>query len=526
MILIKFKSIWSMIVELKSKADEIRNNIIKNAFLIAIINRLDLSSIVRFVDKTIKEVTDQDNLYEEYTGLLFAELLSSEMNIPLQELINSDKDYQKGLIEKLINVLSLEGSVLDIYKSESIDEESYITFLVSGLSVYEKNAEFIPAEVDLPSDGEESEQKEYLVEVVLVNKTYIMSVLTNNIEDSKYFTGHIEVWREDKGLLADFVDIQLDDNDSLAFKEGLSEEELVACVFEDTRTMNLLDVFEGYGDKNDKTYQRIVIKNGMLFRKYGDPYLHLIIERRTSGNVVGDITFTKFKKGDIEELRRFIYEEIDEDILRTYLDKDHYYMFSSGYLLRAQYSKNRSGYGSGWKWINGVRTYVHGTEYGETTEYVFSGVYISSKYLFNSEERSPMLKFTDTDLHLEIIDTDPLDLEYEYNKLADENNDKEEGLDFDITIGASVPIDINVNKKNNVEPDTEEIFDIEKLRTEENRPVIHIGSKVKYKKMHTGEIMDVVIKEENIVHKKMIGKQQGDFVGSGNKRYLIVKVEE
>ena len=52
-----------------------------------------------------------------------------------------------------------------------------------------------------------------------------------------------------------------------------------------------------------------------------------------------------------------------------------------------------------------------------------------------------------------------------------------------------------------------------------------LGSKVRYKKLHTGEVIDTVIEEKKIIHNKLIDKCQGDIVIDGTKSYLIISVE-
>lgn len=513
-------------MEHDNKTDEIKNNIIKNAFLIAVINKLDLGSIVSFVDRTVNEASDDNKVDDNYAGLLFAKLLAEEMNIPIAELINFDEDYQRKLIDTLISIISMEGIVLEIYKADTINEESYITFVISDLKVFDKTAEFKEIE---STDEELPEKNDYLIELVRENKRYSMNILTNNIPQSNFFKGQIEVWNETEGLVADFTDEQLEENESLSFKEGITEEELVACVFNDTRTINLLDKFEGIDDKDAKIYQRLIIKNGMINGKYGDPYLHLVIERRTSNEITGDITFTEFKKGEIAGLREYLSEEISQDDINMYLDMNQFFKFSKGYLLRAQNSKNRSGYGSHRVYRNGRSTYSKGTEYGETTEYVFVGAYISKKFLFDSGSRKQMFQMKDeTDIKADDLFRD---IQEQVNDAEDDITNKSEviNIDTDETSESNQQTENVCNDDEIIQSDDkgeEEIYyDIDELRAEENKQKVMLGSKVRYKKLHTGEVIDTVIEEKKIIHNKLIDKCQGDIVIDGTKSYLIISVE-
>ena len=104
------------------------------------------------------------------------------------------------------------------------------------------------------------------------------------------------------------------------------EEELITCINYDTKTVNLLDRFEGF-DKQGFVYKRIVIKNPIFKVYYHNLTVnyHLVIERRSELDYVGDITFTRLKKGDTNELNQHIKSEITNDIINKYIDKNRFY---------------------------------------------------------------------------------------------------------------------------------------------------------------------------------------------------------
>ena len=496
--------------------DSIIENVFRNIFLLAVANRLDLASIVAFVDKQMQQFKEPDKTSNtNYSGLVFVNILAEEMDIPISDLLNFDYEYQLELLKNIISSLSMDGIVLDIDETK---EEAYVTYLLSNTNVYEKTAEFVYTGDCLDQSDETIEKNNYIIELVRENDAYSMSILTNNLPENLFLKGQIEVWKEKEGLLADYIEESFEENITLAFREGTTQEELVACVFNDTRTISLLDKYEGFGDKYNKSYHHLVIKNGMRYCSYNDPYIHLVIERRTTDSITGDITFTEFKQESTDDLRQHIINELDQNIIDNYRNKDQYYRFKTGYRLRAQNSKNRSGYGWYWDWRNGVGTYVKGTEYGETTEYVFAGGYISDDFLFDANNRDPMVNFLPEEKNVcesmiqnnetykniespvqeEVIISEPE--KEELREISSESNGQE--------------------KKCKETP----IFDISSLRAAKEKPIIGIGSRVVYKKLHLDEIIEEVIGDKKLIHKKLLGKTQGDIILDGSKRFLVVEV--
>ena len=122
---------------------------------------------------------------------------------------------------------------------------------------------------------------------------------------------------------------------------------------------------------------------------------HYVIERAHLSHYVGDITFTQFKKGEKHQLTEHIINELKKVDINQYKDTTRFYRFANPYLLRAQNSRNRSGYGWEWDWSGGLGSYIRGTEYGETTNYVFAGVYISSSYFYEPKRRHEFVSPTE-----------------------------------------------------------------------------------------------------------------------------------
>lgn len=166
--------------------------------------------------------------------------------------------------------------------------------------------------------------------------------------------------------------------------------ELHIKLFDTSRTLRLMDEFEGIGEKNKIIYDRLVIYNENLLGSLGEHKVFnyaLVVERGMSQECVGSITMTDFKnsylnpfvyvtKSDNSErilLKEHIENEVTESVYNEYVDSGNAYFFSKPYKLKAQNSRNRSGYGNIY---NGDILIYEGTKYGETSGYLIVGVYI------------------------------------------------------------------------------------------------------------------------------------------------------
>ena len=170
------------------------------------------------------------------------------------------------------------------------------------------------------------------------------------------------------------------------------DEDLIAYVNEKTKSVKLMDTFEGI--EGGRKYKRLIVKNCMY--KYQLKFnngagINLVIERSSFRHYKGDITFTNFKQGNDQDLLDYIKGEINNEIADRYLNKDKFYRFSKPYRLRAQNSRNRTGYGDRWEWHGGEGMCVEeGTKYGETTDYVFVGAYITTHFgVYEAWRRKP-----------------------------------------------------------------------------------------------------------------------------------------
>lgn len=166
----------------------------------------------------------------------------------------------------------------------------------------------------------------------------------------------------------------------------LCDDELLPVYGLVLQQMDILNKFEGL-EENSKPYERLVISNGVRGDISSRYWLHYVIERSKNRDYVGDITFTNFKLGHVRELWNHIKEELKLVNVEDYVDKDVYIKFEKPFHLRAQNKRNRTGYGWEWDWSSGYGDYTEGTLYGETTDYVFAGVYISSGSTYEQAKR-------------------------------------------------------------------------------------------------------------------------------------------
>lgn len=158
--------------------------------------------------------------------------------------------------------------------------------------------------------------------------------------------------------------------------------DLIKNICKSTKTMALLDEFEGIGKYVDKeAYDRLIITGFTGYTKLGNITCQYIIKRMDyEDETVGNITFTELKNGKCTGLKKYVTEQIENKIKSMSYDERVEIDLDMPYLLRAQNSKNREGYGWEWDWSYGVGSCTEGTYYGETTRYGIVGIRVT-KYL-------------------------------------------------------------------------------------------------------------------------------------------------
>lgn len=139
-------------------------------------------------------------------------------------------------------------------------------------------------------------------------------------------------------------------------------------IFDTSSTVRLMDEFESITEEGYQRYKRLVLKN-LDFSDCGG--YHFIIERLNGRETKGNITMTNYKKGNNRELLNYANEQIVAVLEDCKEKHGKEIIFTKPYLLRAQNTSNRTGYGSEY---NGDFLVHQGTLYGETTRYAFVGV--------------------------------------------------------------------------------------------------------------------------------------------------------
>lgn len=170
--------------------------------------------------------------------------------------------------------------------------------------------------------------------------------------------------------------------------------DLEVLITPSSKTVKIMDEFEGDEINKKKGYDRIILKN--CFIVFTEQYVityRLIIERYKKG-AVGDITFSEFKGDKGYEVYVHADSEIKNAIKKNKSSINRVEIpFEKPYLLRAQNSGDRTGYG--WEWW-GKDMCFEGTEYGETTDYCFSGVKIELvQTLEDAQKRTGNLRMSE-----------------------------------------------------------------------------------------------------------------------------------
>lgn len=415
-------------------------------FLIAYDKGIDLSRSIQEVSKEIDEIKDElkrvhaSDEPEGYIGLWLVQSMADKLNVPVSQLFIQDKKLKKRVVEDILN--KAINSRNDMFNDMDIafDDESnpefgvLIEFSVDKIKSYCTKHDIIIWYTELMHFTEtnklpnyEKVISKYSIWLCKEDGLYSIKLSGNNMQNTTYIDKRLEIYSEEHGRLQEFVDeciafelhnlskknqyqtsnenesiTILNDISSMAKKDvhmeikgrklpetelsNCKETELVAAVYDTTRTMEIMNKFEGL-EENSQPYERLVIANGDRVDISSRYWMHYVIERSKKKDCVGDITFTNFKLGYIGELLKHIKEELEDVNIENYVDKKEYIKFKRKFRLRAQNKRNRTGYGWEWDWSSGYGDYTEGTLYGETTEYVFTGVYISSSYTYEQSKR-------------------------------------------------------------------------------------------------------------------------------------------
>ena len=158
---------------------------------------------------------------------------------------------------------------------------------------------------------------------------------------------------------------------------------LSVTVRNDTRTVALLDKFESINENGSKKYKTLLLEDAFYIRHLGHRYkISLYMQRKPLGSscIKSSLTFSDLKR----ELFNHIYSvesnspiKIVNEVLKAIAEvpnlqelQQTQFFFDLPVQFNAQNSSNRSGYGNRYR---GEELVYQGTQYGETTTYVFVG---------------------------------------------------------------------------------------------------------------------------------------------------------
>ncbi len=152
--------------------------------------------------------------------------------------------------------------------------------------------------------------------------------------------------------------------------------ELLCYIYPDTKTMEIMNAYEGYEPQRNP-YEKLIVRNEhkVFAGNYIISYCLIITRASSNQKSTGNITFSEFKK-DKTTVYNYFDQMVRESVENGSVIKKKDYYHKTPYLLRAQNRNNRIGYGWEWDWSDGYGDSTPGTFYGETTSYLFAGIRI------------------------------------------------------------------------------------------------------------------------------------------------------
>ncbi|SEP74197.1 hypothetical protein SAMN02910289_00505 [Lachnospiraceae bacterium RM5] len=428
-------------------AEENIINVYNNIAFIAMLEGYNMASMIKEADKEIEIYKEQcEGIFvpRGYFGLYYVELLAHKMNRTLGDIYNLSQNIKREALRMIIESYT---NKCDAYNNNFENDDEGIKFSgfievnsINDLGEYCKlncigKCYYEPVDEYWVNMHNHKRNKIFYLFTFEKKfdedlKCYIYSFWVSGINDfrSDYIYDEFLIWREKDGMLANFIedcisdyyesneeenedDEDLEDeiessheNKEPKIKPKVVEDrydeadmdELVVDILSNTKTVDILDEFEG--NEETSAYKRIVVNNGKYIsyrhhNQYEYVYFNYIIERGYGDDYVRDITFTNFKMKKTSDLEEYVKNELSREDIFLYLDKDKFFRFTKPYLLRAQNSNNRTGYGSEWRWDYGdLIQETQGTLYGETTKYFIVGGYITTYSKYNLLKRKPFKK--------------------------------------------------------------------------------------------------------------------------------------
>ena len=412
-------------------------SITANIFTLALVLQRDLYEDIVYCEKVFEHLETTTNTPILVPSIQFLSLLADKMNCPVSMFFSMTEENRKKAVYNLVGqykklVSAKEASYdFDADYDDEVTQKTYIRITLEDLA----NGRDYREDNDNQQDNLNSVDPYYeiVLERIWVEEqnqnVYVFSYAQNwgfypKHFDFNYMFTDCEIYTESEGELADLIEQIIEKESPTPFEDicietikvsdelsdessqsmgayhisdpnqkqethriesveekdsrgKIIKETLTRHVFNDTRTIDLLDEFEGIGEGNPFVYEMLEIPSALYLWKNQDFLsLSLVVKRCKASECVGDITFTEFKQDKVAELKEYILKQITDEVVERYQGKRDLYYFDKPYRLRAQNSSNRTGYGWEWDWSGGVGDYIEGTLYGETTDYGFVGAYI------------------------------------------------------------------------------------------------------------------------------------------------------
>ena len=264
--------------------------------------------------------------------------------------------YNEVILEKYHDKKSDRNLyVFDYAAEETIEDRQEYTYMYLGSEVYEEKS------------GELAD----LIEAVLENKDKLRIIEhdEDGAADEEACSALDSLTPQLKPTVPE-EEPHVDKNAKRDSRGKIIKDVLCDYITSDTRTVELMDQFEGIGENNPYVFESLELVDMLTIRneETGERFHVRLVIRRCC--------VEEYKQRQVKDLREYIAREITAEVLEEYQGENKLFYFSKPYHLRAQNSRNLTGYGWSWGWDGDVGRYQEGTLYGETTDYGFVGAYI------------------------------------------------------------------------------------------------------------------------------------------------------
>ena len=349
---------------------------------------MDNSSRKNYIYQLLDEYTcifNGENYIKPYTPWLDVDEESQEVTgeIELDDFKNGRHYREKTTINdsEIVQQIPRESECRLVIKKIRYSDEKPIIYTLSYEPEYwgynlESKYGYYGSQLYSEEEGKLAELFERIVTIEdpasEMEKKNISPDANGSSEEPGYPTGgSIETYKKKESSHKETFknDQQKEERDN---RGKIKKEVLRKAIYSDTKTVKLMDEFEGIGTDNIYVYERLEIPYAFhMFINGKYQSITLIVKRCRASECVGDITFTEFKQEKYDDLLKYVKDQIGDKIIKP----SEIFSFEKPYHLRAQNSTNKTGFGWEWDWSDGYGSYTEGTFYGETTDYGFVGFY-------------------------------------------------------------------------------------------------------------------------------------------------------